>query len=302
MGFTRYYRYFIYTYSAIARPLLELTRKATTWHWNAEQQQAFETLRNRMCEQPVLRQPDFNKTFFVHVDASAYGVGAVLCQEGSEINNKKPKQHPLAYYSATFTPTERNYDVYERELLAVIKALNHWKAYLKWTTKPFTIYMDHANLLYLSRSPPRQPSFSTLAAGIGASLSSTDNASITTPPNKPTQDTHSAPQAWDTVNNAITHTIPIVEQWQTFLTAPNNPVDRDPPSPLEGTVPKRSRAYPLQFAPHPPEAYAISGDERPDSPTLPHQSTEPVETGPEPGTSHQATEDPHGPPHLMDNT
>src|SRR6202008_711122 len=149
----------------------------------------------------------------------------------------------------------------------------------------------------MSRSPPRQPSFSTLAAGIGASLSSNNNASITTPPNKPTQDTHSAPQAWDTVNDTITHTIPIVEQWQTFLTAPDNPVDRDPPSPLEGTVPKRSRAYTLQFAPHPPGTYAIPGDEHPDSPMLPHQSTEPGETGPEPGTIHQATEDPHGPPH-----
>src|ERR1700741_5212622 len=113
----------------------------------------------------------------------------------------------------------------------------------------------------VSRSPPRQPSFSTLAAGIGASLSSTNNASITAPPNKPTQDMHSA---WDTVNDTITHTIPIVEQSQTFLTAPDNPVDRDPPSPLEGTVPKRSRAYTLQFAPHPPRTYPTSEEERPD--------------------------------------
>src|ERR1700742_1682829 len=154
----------------------------------------------------------------------------------------------------------------------------------------------------LSRSPPRQPSFSTLVAGIGASLPPTNNASTTASPNKPTQDMHSAPQTWDTVNNTLTHTIPIVKQLQTFLTAPDNPVDRDPPSPLEGTVPKRSCAYTLQFAPHPPGTYAIPGDERPDSPTLPHQSTEPEETGPEPGTTHQATEDPHNPPHLMDNT
>jgi RNase H-like domain found in reverse transcriptase len=60
------------------------------------------------------------------MDALAYSVGAVLSQEG-EINphTKKPTQHPIAYYSATFTPTERNYNIFEQELLAVIKALIH---------------------------------------------------------------------------------------------------------------------------------------------------------------------------------
>ena len=67
------------------------------------------------------------RPFFLSTNASAYGVGAVLSQEG-EINpcTKKPTQQPIAYYSATFTPTERNYDIYECKLLAVIKALTHW--------------------------------------------------------------------------------------------------------------------------------------------------------------------------------
>src|SRR5487761_1453758 len=76
---------------------------------------------------------------------------AILSQEG-EVNplkpNKPPKHHPVAYYSATFTPTERNYDIYERELLAIIKAITHWRPYLIWTKEPFTIHTDHANLLY----------------------------------------------------------------------------------------------------------------------------------------------------------
>jgi len=94
-----------------------------------------------VCERPVLAQPDYKKQFILHTDASAYGVGAVLLQEG-EINPfkpLKPKLHPLAYFSATFTPTERNYDVYERELLAVIKALDHWRIHLGWTHKPIKI-------------------------------------------------------------------------------------------------------------------------------------------------------------------
>ena len=54
----------------------------------------------------------------------------------------------MAYYSATFTPTEWNYDIYERELLAVMKSLQHWRPYLGWTKEPFMILTDHANLTY----------------------------------------------------------------------------------------------------------------------------------------------------------
>ncbi len=60
----------------------------------------------------------------------------------------KPKLHPIAYYSTTFTPTEHNYDIYKRELLAMMKALAHWRHYLGWTKHPFTILTDHANLQY----------------------------------------------------------------------------------------------------------------------------------------------------------
>jgi hypothetical protein len=147
LGFTGYYRYFIKDYSSIARPLIQLTHKAVKWEWKETQERAFQRLRHLMISKPVLIQPDFEKPFFVHTDASSYGAGAVLMQERDN-GNGKPRQHPIAYYSTTFTPTERNYDVYERELLAVVKALEHWKAYLKWTSEPFTIVTDHANLLY----------------------------------------------------------------------------------------------------------------------------------------------------------
>ena len=86
-----------------------MTQKATPWHWEKEQQDTFDELKARMVTQPVLCQLDFNKQFFVTTDASAYGVGAILLQEG-EFNPLHPKSstklHPIAYYSATFTPTE----------------------------------------------------------------------------------------------------------------------------------------------------------------------------------------------------
>jgi RNase H-like domain found in reverse transcriptase len=91
---------------------------------------------------------------------SGYGLGAILSQEGGsddtpdtpEAFKTRPRLHPIAYYSATFTPTEQNYDIYERELLAVIKALAYWRPYLGWTKTPFFILTDHANLQYWKAS------------------------------------------------------------------------------------------------------------------------------------------------------
>ena len=102
-----------------------------------------------MCRRPILRQPDYNKPFFLATDASSYGVGAVLSQEG-ETNPRTLKimRHPIAYYSATFTETERNYDIFERELLALMKALHHWRPHVAATEIPVTILTDHANLTH----------------------------------------------------------------------------------------------------------------------------------------------------------
>ncbi len=82
-----------------------------------------------MCAKPVLCQPDFDKTFYLQTDTSAYSVGAILSQEG-ESTNTKPKHHPVTYYSTTFMPTEQQYDIYKQEFLAIIKALENWRAYL----------------------------------------------------------------------------------------------------------------------------------------------------------------------------
>jgi RNase H-like domain found in reverse transcriptase len=65
-----------------------------------------------MINKLVLQQLDFTKPFFVLTDTSAYGVGAILLQEGGS-SGQKPRLHPVAYYSATFTETERNYDIYD---------------------------------------------------------------------------------------------------------------------------------------------------------------------------------------------
>ena len=152
LAFMGYNWYFIPNYSAIARSLLDLTKKTTLWHWGEWQLKAFEELKSRMCFKLVLTQPNFDKWFVLQVDASAYGVGAILSQEGGTTPTLawclKPTLHPVAYYSATFTATKRNYNIYKQELLAIMKALAHWRPYLGWTKLPFVICMDHANLQY----------------------------------------------------------------------------------------------------------------------------------------------------------
>jgi hypothetical protein len=88
--------------------------------------------------------PDLMKTFYLQTDASSSGAGAVLTQE---LDGSK-KRKPIAYFSCTFSPAEANYDIYKKEFLAIIKAIEHWRAHLIWTQQPFIIEMDHKNLTY----------------------------------------------------------------------------------------------------------------------------------------------------------
>jgi hypothetical protein len=130
-------------YSRIAHPLIELTKKGAEFLWTQRHKDAFNTLIEKMATRPILLQPNFDKQFVLQTDASALGIGAVLLQAGDT-----PKLQLVEFFSATFTPTERNYDIYERELLAIMKSLAHWRPYLGWTKEPFLIQTDHTNLQY----------------------------------------------------------------------------------------------------------------------------------------------------------
>jgi len=107
----------------------------------------FKKLRDEMCTKLVLQQSNFNKTFYLQTNTLAYGMGAILSQEG-ESTNLKPKCHPVTYYLATFTSTEQWYNIYKQEFLAVIKALENWRAYLIWTKTLFIIKTNYKNLMF----------------------------------------------------------------------------------------------------------------------------------------------------------
>jgi len=77
------------------------------------------------------------------VDASNYAIGATLNQK-----DEQGRWHPVAYYSTTLLETKRNYDIYDKELLAIVKSLHHWRTYLAGAPHQIVIHTDHSNLLY----------------------------------------------------------------------------------------------------------------------------------------------------------
>ena len=108
----------------LAAPLNALVAhcaKGGKFYWNDEHEAAFNALVDAVCTAPVLRQPRFEDQFTIDCDASAYAIGAVL-QQGDE----KGKLHPIAFLSRTLDATQRNWDIYDKELFAVVHALSTW--------------------------------------------------------------------------------------------------------------------------------------------------------------------------------
>ena len=143
LGFGNFYRRFIRGFSEIAQPLNELLKKDKKFEWTAECQRAFENLKTRFTSKPVLMLPDQTKPFQIECDASKYTSGAVLTQLDSNGD-----RHPCAFISKMFSPAERNYEIYDRELLAIIRALEEWRHYIQGSPHTTIVFSDHKNLTY----------------------------------------------------------------------------------------------------------------------------------------------------------
>uniref|UniRef100_A0A4W5JZM3 Gypsy retrotransposon integrase-like protein 1 n=1 Tax=Hucho hucho TaxID=62062 RepID=A0A4W5JZM3_9TELE len=156
LGFANYYRRFIRGFGQVAAPITSLLRGGPVrLKWSVEADRAFRKLRELFVSAPVLAHPDHSLAFIVEVDASEAGIGAVLSQR----SGTPPKLRPCAFFSKKLSPAERNYDVGDRELLAVFKALKVWRHWLEGAKHPFLIWTDHRNLEYIRaarRLNPRQ--------------------------------------------------------------------------------------------------------------------------------------------------
>ncbi|XP_061550331.1 uncharacterized protein LOC133411694, partial [Phycodurus eques] len=145
LGFANFYRKFIRNFSSIASPLHDLTSPHKHFAWNPLCQAAFQKLKSSFTSAPILTLPDLQQQFVVEVDASDAGIGAVLSQKSL----KDDKLHPCAFLSKKLTPAEKNYDIGDRELLAVKVALMEWRHWLEGAQTPFLVWTDHKNLEYI---------------------------------------------------------------------------------------------------------------------------------------------------------
>uniref|UniRef100_A0A8C1QKT9 Gypsy retrotransposon integrase-like protein 1 n=1 Tax=Cyprinus carpio TaxID=7962 RepID=A0A8C1QKT9_CYPCA len=145
LGFANFYRRFIRNFSQLVAPLTALTSPRTTFRWSNTAEAVFTNLKSRFVSAPILVTPDPTRQFVVEVDASEVGVGAVLSQRASSDD----KMHPCAFFSHRLSPAERNYDIGNRELLAVKLALEEWRHWLEGSGVPFIVWTDHKNLEYI---------------------------------------------------------------------------------------------------------------------------------------------------------
>src|SRR5882724_6392407 len=152
LGLANYYRRFIKRFADVANPLHALLKKDIQWFWNERQQTSFDTLKKAFTTTPVLTLAKPKATFQLKTDASGVASGAVLSTLAED-----NKWHPVAFYSKSFSQPERAYDIHDREMLAIIRALKEWRHFLAHTTDPFDILTDHRNLTYFMTSKKLNP-------------------------------------------------------------------------------------------------------------------------------------------------
>ena len=179
LGFANFYRRFIKGFSEITRPLHRLTKKDTPWLWSTEEQKAFDTLKERFTTAPILCYPDPEKKLKIEADASGYASGAVLSQLEDD-----GKWHPCAYISKGFNETERNYDIHDREMLAIMRAFEEWRHHLSGAKHTVEVWTDHKNLEYFMTTKKlnrRQARWSLILSGFNFILRHKPGKSMTKP-------------------------------------------------------------------------------------------------------------------------
>ena len=136
--------------SHVANPLHQLTKKEVAWKWSENEEAAFRALKRLVTLAPVLVLPDQSTCFRLETDTSSYATGAVLSQLCED-----EKWHPVGFTSKSLNPVERNYAIYDKELLSVICGLEEWRHILKGTEHTIEILNNHKNLIFLNHPEPK---------------------------------------------------------------------------------------------------------------------------------------------------
>ena len=148
LGLTGYYRKFIHGYSEIAIPLTDLTKDSVGFQWTEREHGAFELLQTRLTSADVLAHPDPARQYIVTTDASGFAVSGVLSQDQPDGSRR-----PVAYMSSKMNAAESRYPVHNKELLAIVKAVEHWRCYLEGSPHPVLLLSDHRSLQHINSQP-----------------------------------------------------------------------------------------------------------------------------------------------------
>ncbi len=142
LGFCNFYQSFIANFLAVARPLNDLMKKLHQWRWGADEQASFDTLKDLCSSYPVLRSPDWTKQFFMDTNVSDFALGVIISQEFTN------GRHPIAFHSHTLLHAEKNYDVHNKEMAAIIYGFRCSRPYFLGANHPIMVRTDHKNLQY----------------------------------------------------------------------------------------------------------------------------------------------------------
>jgi predicted aspartyl protease len=145
LGFANFYRRFILGYSKIVAPLTALTKKDQRFQWNVLAQAAFDELKEAFCSAPILAHFDPDRECVVETDASDYVSAGILSQY-----DDNAILHPVAYFSKKHSPAECNYEIYDKELMAIVRAFEEWRPHLESAKGIIEVLSDHKNLEYFT--------------------------------------------------------------------------------------------------------------------------------------------------------
>jgi hypothetical protein len=142
LGMAGFYRKFIPSYATIAKPVTSMLAGEQQFCWSTQCQEAFLELKQKLSSAPCLAHPVLDRMFVLATDASAVGTGAELAQESNQ------GLKPVAYFSRALSKTERRYSTYDREFLAIVMAVRHFRHHL--LGEHFRLRTDHRPLQFLS--------------------------------------------------------------------------------------------------------------------------------------------------------
>lgn len=144
LGFANFYRRFIGCYSAKVKPLTNLLKKNSEFTWGPDQEKSFSSLKEAFCSAPILRHFDPELETILETDASDTTISGILSQYFQYPD--KRLLHPIAYFSRSLTPAERNYGIGDKELLAIVASLTQYRPYVVNLMQPLLVITDHSNL------------------------------------------------------------------------------------------------------------------------------------------------------------